>query len=621
VTLHDPFEIALSHHRAGRLAEAETAYRLFLADHPAHADALHMLGTLAAQTGRLDDAEDLIRRAIRIRPDDVGAYNNLANLLKQKGRLDDAIAAYRRAIELKPDYAEAHSNLGNALKDARQLDQAIASYRQAIRLKPDYADAHSNLGNALKDRGLIDEAIAAYRQSIFLQLDFAGAHSNLGNALVRIGQVDEAIACYRRAISLDPRSADTHSNLVKTLHSDPACDAATIRDELSRWNRQHALPLRKYIQPHTNVRDPDRRLRIGYVSADFFHNALGQNLLPLLRQHDHKQMEIFCYSNVARPDALTDELKRHADTWRSIVGLSDSQGAAMIRQDHIDILVDLMLHTARNRLLLFARKPAPVQISYLGYCSSTGLDTIDCRLSDPYLDPPDSDLSVYTERTLRLPETYWFYSPGGPAPEPSPLPAIGAGYVTFGCLNSFAKVSTPTLDLWSKILLAVPSSKLILHSLPGNHLDNVRQQFARNGVSPDRLEFVGWQPWTQYVQTYHRIDIALDCFPWSGGITTCDALWMGVPVVTLVGQLAVGRGGASILSNIGVPELIASAPDQYVEIATNLANDLPRLSEWHRTLRPRMLASPLMNAPRFARNIEAVYRETWRTWCNDPHRH
>ncbi len=286
-----------------------------------------------------------------------------------------------------------------------------------------------------------------------------------------------------------------------------------------------------------------------------------------------------------------------------------------IRRDGIDILVDLSLHMAHNRLLVFARKPAPLQATWLGYCASTGLETIDYRLSDPYLDPPETDLSVYSEQTLRLPETWWCYGCAGPTPEPSPPPSDRAGYVTFGCLNNFAKVSPGSLDLWAEILNAVPRSRMIIHSYPGSHLDGVRQRFAASGVSADRLEFVAKLPWTQYVQTYGRIDIALDPFPYGGGITTCDALWMGVPVVSLAGQTAVGRGGKSILSNLGLPELVARRPKQYVQTAVTLAQSPARLAELRRTMRHRMLTSPLMNARRFARNVENAYRQMWKQWC------
>jgi predicted O-linked N-acetylglucosamine transferase (SPINDLY family) len=388
-----------------------------------------------------------------------------------------------------------------------------------------------------------------------------------------------------------------------------------IYEEHRRWNQQHAEPLKKLIQPHTNNRDPDRRLRVGYVSPDFREHIVGQNLLPLLREHDHQQMEIFCYANLVRADALTEQFRRYADVWRSIAGLSDSQAVDLVRHDRIDILVDLTLHMGNSRLVIFAYKPAPVQVTYLGYCGSTGMEAMDYRLSDPYLDPSDSDLSVYSERTIRLPETYWCYGVAGPTPDPSPPPAATTGYLTFGCLNNSIKLSPPARDLWAEILRGVPRSRLIVHSHPGAHLDAVRERFAGKGISTDRLEFPSRQAWPEYVRTYGRIDIALDPFPWGGGITTCDALWMGVPVVSLVGRTAVGRGGASILSNVGVPELIARTPEQYVQIATDLAKDLPRLAELRRTLRGRMQASPLMDAPRFARNVEAAYRQMWRNWC------
>jgi predicted O-linked N-acetylglucosamine transferase (SPINDLY family) len=513
MTFQEYLESGLSHHRAGRLAEAEGIYRQVLAQQPDYADALHLMGVLTAQRGRLDTALELIRRAIAICSTNAYYYGNL----------------------------------GKILGDMGQLDEAIASHRQAMRLKPDLAEAHSNL--------------------------------------------------------------------VLSLHYHPDYDAKMIHEELCRWNRQHAEPLKQFIQPHTNNRDPDRRLRIGYVSQDFRDCVIGPSLLPLLRQHDHRQMEVFCYASVLQPDTRTDELRGYTDAWRNILGLSDSQAAALIRQDGIDILVDLALHTANNRLVVFAHKPAPVQVTYLGYCGSTGMDAMDYRLSDPYLDPLDSDLSLYSERTVRLPETYWCYAIAGPTPEPSPPPVAAEGYVTFGCLNNSAKVSPPALDLWAEILRRLPRSRLIVHSQTRAHLDLMRNRFTDNGISPDRLEFPGRQPWPDYARTYSRIDVALDPFPWGGGITTCDALWMGVPVVSLVGPTPVGRGGASILNNVGVPELLAQTPQQYVQLATNLAGDLPRLAELRRTLRGRMQASVLMDAPRFARNIEAAYRQMWRNWC------
>jgi predicted O-linked N-acetylglucosamine transferase (SPINDLY family) len=581
ITIQQAFDLALQHHRAGRLREAENLYKQILAHQPNHADATRLLGVIARQMGRTDIAVDL----------------------------------FRRAIALRPGYPEAHSNLGNALKDKGQLDEAIAAYRQAIALRPGYAEAHSNLGNALNDKGQLDEAIAAYQQAIALDPNLAETHSNLGNALNDKGQLDEAIAAYRQAMTLRPNYTEAHSNLAYTLHFHPSYDAQAIAGEHCRWKSQHAEPLRKFIQPHTNNRDPERRLRIGYVSPDFRKHPVGRFLLPLLAHHDKKQVEVFGYSQVALHDEITDRLRSYTDGWRTILGLSDAGVADVIRQDQIDILVDLAMHMANSRLLVFARKPAPVQVTYLAYCSTTGLDTIDYRLSDPYLDPPGGDESFYSEKTIRLPETYWCYESIIASSEVGPVPALERGVITFGCLNNFCKISEPALGTWAEVLGAVPNSQLLLSAHQGSHRQRVQQRLERDGIEPSRVQFAGRMPLEKYFDLYRRIDIALDTFPYGGGTTTCDALWMGVSVVSLVGTTAVNRGGLSILSNVGVPELTARSKEEYVRLASALAADLPRLRDLRMTLRGRMEQSPLMDAPRFARHIEAAYRQMWRSWC------
>jgi predicted O-linked N-acetylglucosamine transferase (SPINDLY family) len=369
------------------------------------------------------------------------------------------------------------------------------------------------------------------------------------------------------------------------------------------------------IPSHPNDRSPDRRLRIGYVSPDFSRHPVGRFLLPLLESHDHARFEIFCYASVRAPDAVTDACRAAADTWRDVVGQSDEQVAAIVCRDRIDILVDLTMHMAGNRLLLFARKPAPVQVSYLAYCGATGLTTIDYRLTDPYLDPPGGEQRSGGEQPIRLPETYWCYRSTVLAPPVGPLPALRSGHVTFGCLNNFAKVSGPTLVAWSRLLQTLPESRLLLHARPGSHCDRVRDLVARQGVRPERLGFVDRLAAAEYFRVYGQIDVALDPFPFGGGTTTCDALWMGVPVVSLAGATAVGRSGLSILSNLGRAEWVARDGEQYLRIAVDLAQDLPSLEELRGTLRAQMQASPLMDVPRFARNVEAAYRMMWQRWC------
>ena len=649
VTVEQAMEIARGHHQAGQYPQAEALCRQILQQQPTHAGAWHLLGILASMSGRRDLAVDMIRRAIALKPNDAEAYNNLgvvlknlgrfeeamaagqlaialrnnypeahynlSNALQAQGRFPEAAAACRQAIAVKPDYAEAYGNLGVALQAQGQLAEASAAFRQAVALKPNYPDGHYNLGVALQAQGQFDAATAAFRQAIALNSKLAEAHNNLGVALLATGHLDAALAGYRRATALFPDNALIHSNLVYTLHFHPASDAQTLAEEHRRWARRHAEPLRNGIRPHTNDRNPERRLRLGCFSPRMCMLPEGRFLLPLLRALDHSRLEVVCYSDCRHPDRMTERIRQCADIWRDIAGWPNARVAERVRQDQIDIAVDLALHSSGNRLLVFARKPAPVQVSYLAYCSTTGISTMDYRLSDPYLDPPGGDESVYSERTMRLPETYWCYQPILAAPEAGPLPALARGHITFGCLNNFSKVSAPALAAWAKLLRAVPNAQLLLHAHEGAHRQQVRERLKSEGIDPQRVQFTHYLPLEKYFELYRRIDLALGTFPFAGGTTTCDALWMGVPVVSMVGRTAVGRGGLSILSNVGLPEMAAHSEAEYVRIAGDLAGDLPRLSGLRATLRQRMAQSPLMDAPRFARNMEAAYRQMWRQWC------
>jgi predicted O-linked N-acetylglucosamine transferase (SPINDLY family) len=599
----------------GQFDAAIAAYRQAIVLKPNYPEAWCNFGIALKAQGQLDAAIAAYRQALALKPKMPEVCNHLGNALRARGELKEAISAFHQALALYPSFPEARNNLGNALNDQGQRDAAIAAYRQAIAMKPDYAEAYSNLANALRVSGQLDQAVAACRQAVACNPNLPEAHNNLGTALKDQGELDAALAAFRQAVALAPDNAMIHSNLVYALHFHPGSDAQTLAGEHRRWNLRHAGPLQAHIPSHTNDRHPDRRLKIGYVSPDFRAQAESFFTVPLLEQHDHAAYEIHCYSSVIRPDQFTARLRQLADVWRDVPGVSDAALASIIRQDGIDILVDLTMHMAHSRLLLFARKPAPVQVTYLAYCSSTGLEAIDYRLSDPYLDPPGGDESVYSERTMRLPETYWCYQPMIAPPEIRPLPAVAQGHITFGCLNNFCKVSAPALAAWARLLRAVPNSQLLLHAHEGSHRQRLQERLAREGIEAHRVEFAGFMPIDQYFALYQRIDLALDTFPYGGGTTTCDALWMGVPVVSLAGQTAVGRGGLSLLSNIGLRELVAWSEEEYVGIAAALAGDLPRLSNLRATLRRRMEQSPLMDAPRFARGVEAAYRQMWRQWC------
>ena len=599
----------------GKIDDAVACYRRALQLKPNFAEGYFHLGLALIGLEKLDEAVACCRRALELKPNNAETYNNLGNALLNQGKLDDAVACFGRAIELKPDYATAFCSLGNALKDQGRLDGAIACYRRAIELKPDFALAHNNLGNSFTHMGKVEDAVACYRRALDLNPDLAIAHNNLGMPLKDQGKLDEAIACFRHAVEVQPDFAEAGSNYVYTLVFCPEYDAQRLYEEHRRWNEQFAEPLAKFIQPHSNERSMSRRLRIGYVSPDFREHVVGFNLLPLFREHNRRQIEIICYSQVISPDANTNLFQGYSDAWRNIVGQSHEAVAQLVREDRIDILVDLTLHMANNRLPVFARRPAPVQVTFAGYPGTTGLSTIDYRLTDPFLDPADGDDRWYSEKSIRLPETFWCYDPASSEPEVNELPALEKGYVTFGCLNNFCKINASVLKLWAQVLNAVDRSRIMILALEGSHRQKTLDLLKQEDITSDRVIFVGKELRRQYLQLYHRIDLGLDTFPYNGHTTSLDSYWMGVPVITLVGPTVVGRAGVSQLSNIGLPELIVHAPDRFVEIAADLAKDKPRLSGLRASLRDRMRNSPLMDAPRFARNIEAVYRMMWHKWC------
>jgi protein O-GlcNAc transferase len=636
-------------YRAGRLQQAAQLCAQILRVDAGHAGALHLLGLIAARTGRDDLAVQYLETAVRLRPDFADAHNVLGIVLVQQRKPAEAAASFRRALAARPDFAMAHGNLGNALREQGDLDGAAASFREAIRLEPNLAEAHSNLGSVLQQQGRLeeaeaclrqalrlkpdsaeiaynlgivlwrlerfDEAIACNERAVRLRPDHAEAHANLGNALMERGQVDEAVAEYRAALQLKPGAVHIHSNLIRILHYHPGCDPRAIADECRRWNARHAEPLASEIRPHANLPDPERRLRIGYISPDFRDHADSFFTVPLLSHHDHGRFEVICYAQVARPDALTERLRGYADIWRDIVGLSDQQVAELVRGDRIDILVDLKVHTADNRLLVFAREPAPVQVTWLGYPGTTGLSTMDYRLTDPYLDPPGLFDAFYSEESLRLPDTFWCYDPLTDQPSVNALPALEAGAITFGCLNAFSKVNDGCLALWARVLQAVPRSRLLLQAPPGPARDKVLAGLQRGGIDAARVQFADRCSRPEYLKLYHRVDLCLDPLPYNGHTTSLDAFWMGVPTLTMLGRTAVGRAGWSQLCNLNLNELAAETPEPFVAVATELADDLPRLQELRRSLRQRMERSPLMDAGRFARHVESAYRAMWRRWC------
>lgn len=651
--LNQVFADGIAHHQAGRLREAEEAYRLLLQARPEEAQVWYLYGGLAYQMGsrelaaenlgratrlaphsfdyafecglvvqelnRFEAAEACFRRASELVPTSAEIHFYLANALSSQEKMGEAISAYQRAIELKPDFAEAHYNLGNALKSQGQATAALAHYQRAIQSVPNFAEAFNGLGGAYREMHAADQAITHFKLAVEFKPELAEAHANLGTGLRDLAQPVAAVTHLRRALQLQPEFPRAHSNLLYSLLFCPGYDAAAILQEHRRWNDLYAQPLARSIERHRNDRDPQRRLRIGYVSPDFRDHVQACFHTPLFAHHDHEQFEVFCYSDVVVPDAITTKLRNRADAWRDIRGMNDEQVAELVRSDGIDILVDLTMHMERNRLLVFARKPAPVQVTWLAYPGTTGLTAIDYRLTDPWLDPPAQpsssvtieQLAGYSERSVRLPESFWCYDPLTTEPLVNGLPADRNGFITFGSLNYFGKVNPSVLQLWAGVLRAVPNSRLLLSAPAGSSRRWVAESMQGAGGDAGRVEFVERVPRAKYLELYHRIDIGLDTLPYNGHTTSLDSYWMGVPVVTIVGSTVVGRAGLSQLTNLGLQELIAKNADEFVRIAADLAGDVPRLRSLRASLRERMQNSPLMDGARFVRGLEAAYRAMW----------
>ena len=598
-----------------QFGEAVASYRRAIALPPPSALACYNLGIALHEMGELLEAADAYRQAIALNPAGAEAYNNLGNVLKECRQLPQAVEAYRGALACRSHYPEALSNLGGVLGSLRYLDEAVVACRQAIALRPDYPEAYGNLGFALWEKGQLDESLAASRQAIALRPDYPEAYANLGNALKDMGKMNEAIAADRQALILKPEMTEVDSNLIYSLQFHPGFDALGIAEEHRRWHRQHAEPLRKFQRPHANDRDPDRRLRVGYVSPDFREQAESHFVIPLFAGHDQSRYEIHAYASVIRPDRITERHRASVSVWHEVHGLDDAELAEKIRGDGIDILVDLTMHMARNRLLVFARKPAPVQVTWLAYPGSTGLEAIDYRITDGWMDPREWGDCGCSEESVRLPDSWCCYDPLIELPQ---VPVDGAerrNFIRFGSLNHFSKLNEPLLSIWAQLLAAVPESRLLLLAAEGRHRDDLRQMLESKGIAGRRVEFVGPASRADYLRNYDRVDIALDPLPYNGITTTLDALWMGVPVVSLTGRTAASRAGLSLLTTLGLAELATHTPEEFVRVAAGLAGDLSRLAGWRSTLRQRMEASPLMDARRFAGNLEEAYRVMWCRWC------
>ena len=594
VSLAKALAAAQQHHARREFDDAKIIYQLILDVAPENVDAMFYMGAVMHQTGETAQGVELMKRATQLNPRAVGLNHNLGMVYEAIGNMPAAIACYRQVIA-NDRGGHWHCTLAKQLTDAGQLDDAIEFAREALTLLPPHA------------RGI--------------------AHNQLANALTLKGELAEAIANFQIAISLDVENAMVNSNYVLTLNYPSHPNLAAIFQEHKKFGdkfesfvpRMYVNPLLAKARANANA-DPARRLRVGYVSPDFNDHAVGKFIEPVLAAHDTNKFEVFCYYNKNRVDDATKRMQNVAAHWRMTADLFDGDLATTIQNDTIDILVDLSGHTGLNRLLVFARKPAPIQVTWIGYPNTTGLSTMDYRITDAFADPISATEALHTEKLARMPECFSCFKPPNNAPEVKVLPAIAHGHITFGSFNNFAKITPEVMRVWLEILARVPGSRLVLKNWC---LDNERMKkfmldaFAQCGATPGQIEL--WNPNTSnfdHLNCYNSIDIGLDPFPYNGTTTTCDALWMGVPVITLAGVSHVGRVGVSQMSNLGLQELIARDTDHYVDIAVALANDVPRLTALRGGMRVRVSASPLMDAPRFTKNLEAAYRNMWNAYLS-----
>lgn len=649
---HNNLGVALQ--AAGRPEEALAAYQQALTLNPAFGEAHFCLGVCLEKMGRLEAALAAYRQALALAPDALKSIGNLGNLLMELGRPDEAATVFEQGIRISPDLAEAHFNLGTALNRRGHLERAERHFLKALELKPEFANACNNLGASLNHRGLHEAALAQFRRAIELDPQLFQAHNNMGLALQDLGRRQEATHCFRKALEIKPDFGEARLNLALTYSGmgelDKALDGVRQAVALMPDNTQARSALlflhnyrsdgspeerleeaRDYgrlvanrvpadLPPGRIATEPDKCLNVGFVSGDLRRHPVGffvEGVLAALAELTAGRLKLFAYSNSFENDAVTARIQDSFDHWTSITGLADRTAYDLIVADRIDILIDLSGHTLYSRLPLFAWRPAPVQVTWLGYFATTGIEAIDYLIADPWTLPASQE-AYFTETIVRLPETRLCFTPPDDAVACSVPPVLKNGYVTFGCFNTLTKMTDAVVALWSEILATVPASKLMLmsHQLQDPHvIAATTERFRAHGVDPQRLIIRGFAPRAAYLATYNEIDIALDPFPYCGGTTSVEALWMGVPVLTLAGEQFLARQGVGLMMNAGLADWVADDPTHYRALAVAHAGNPAKLAQLRQQLRNRILASPIFDAPRFAGHFEAALRTLWQRHC------
>jgi protein O-GlcNAc transferase len=607
--------------QGSRLVEARALYQEICdADH-LDAEAWLKLGVIAGRLGDAAKALEALQCAARLRPAHIPTLFNLGIALRDSGCVEDAVSLFNHITEVEPQHWRAQYMLARGLDALGRTEQAVERYRALHALRPEDPSVLASLGIGLHSLGRLQEAVTCYRKALAVGGQDGNTRDNLAAALCQQGRSEEAITVYRRTLQLQAQNPRALSNLLLALHYTPAEDDVRLFEEHKRWGELYGSVPFDAVVGFANPPDPERRLRVGYVSPDLCEHSVSYFFEPILLNHNRDSIEVTCYSASSQSDATTARLRSLADRWRDIAGLDDRRVVDMVRRDEIDVLVDLAGHTGENRLPVFAHRPAPVQVTYLGYPDTTGLPAIGYRLCDGVTDPEEAP-TYCTEELVRLPGCFLCYRPPVAAPRVADPPVARHGYVTFGSFNNLAKISDDVVATWAALLLSVPDARLVLKSAflaDAKTGERYLDLFAERGIHCDRIELFGRAPTIrEHLAMYEHVDVALDTFPYNGTTTTCESLWMGVPVITLAGQRHAGRVGKSLLTAVGLETFAVDTWQEYIRTAVRLATAHAELATLRRTLRERVETSVLCDGSRFAGLVEGAYRAMWCRWCREP---
>ncbi len=612
-------------YQAGQLGAAEHSFRQALALDPAYASVHNDLAMVLFETARQDEAIREYRETLRLRPNNPDAWRNLGRLLEERGELDEAMSCYQRSVDAgQACYAEGYFQLGAGYEKQGKLEEAARAYQQAVRCQPSFAEAYNNLGAVCIFLGQLADARVCFDQAVSLNPELPMPYVGLGRLAMTSGDGGEAVRLMKKALAIKPDSGwAIRSAILFQMQRSPEFSSQELWLESAKYAGMIETPLRAHWLPHVNVADGQRRLKIGYVSADFYYHSVANYIEPILRHHDKKQFEVFCYYNLDKQDEVTARLKGYADHWVPCSFMTDDVLAERIRADQIDILVDLSGHTAHNRLMTFARKPAPVQATWIGFAGTTGLTAMDYRITDHYMDPPGLSERYHSEQLIRLPGSNVPFSPEACAPAVNELPALSSGQLTLSSLNTLNKINPQVARLWGRILAALPQARLML----GNVTDPLIRQrlldlFQEVGVPEERLILHARMSMSDYLALHQQIDLGLDPFPFPGATSTYHSLWMGVPVITLAGDNAAARCGVATMGMVGLEQFITHSEEEYLQRTLEIVADLPALNRIRQSLRPKMQQT-VCDAAGITRNLEAAYRDMWQHWCQrkGPHNH